>query len=78
MVIHEAFYDLNISENDYVNLTYLDYGLFRNKATQKLLLCEATNDDGSIMTDAKGKAAWDAFVKKPNEINPLFLDEILF
>ena len=78
IVIHEVFHELNLSENYYVKMTYLDYGPFRNKATQKLILCEATNNDGSIMTDAKAKVAWAAFVKKPAEIGPLFLEEILF
>ena len=78
MVIHEAFHDLNISENDYVKLTFPDYDPFRNKETQKLLLCEATSNEGSIMTNAKAKTAWDAFVKKPAEIGSLFLEEILF
>ena len=78
MVIHDAFHELNISENAYVKLKYPDYGPFQNKSTQKFLLAEATNDNGSIMTNTEGKAAWDAFVKKPAEIGSLFLEEILF
>ena len=82
MVIHEVFQELNISETEDVKIKYTkenpDYGPFRDKATQKLILCEASEDDGSLMADAEGKAAWDAFVKKPAEIGPMFLEEIFF
>ena len=77
-VIHDAYHGLNISENNYVKLTFPDYGPFRNKKTQKKLLAVATNDDGSATTVDESKAAWDALVKKPDEINPLFIEEILF
>ena len=30
------------------------------------------------MTTIDGKAAWDTLVKKPDKINPLFIEEILF
>ena len=30
------------------------------------------------MTAIEGQVAWDALVKKPKEINPLFMEEILF
>jgi len=76
--IYDAFNELNISENDYVVLKYPNYAPFQNKATQKKLLAQATKADGSIMNDTKGQAAWDAFVKKPDDINPLFFEEILF
>ena len=77
-VIHEAYHELNISENDYVKLTFPDYGPFQNKKTQKKLLAATTKVDGLAMTAIKGTSAWDAFVKKPAEINPLFMEEILF
>ena len=82
MVIHDVFQELNISETDDVKIKYTaanpDYGPFRDKATQKLILCKASEDDGSLMPDAEGKVAWDAFVKKPAEIGPMFLEEIFF
>ena len=66
--------------DQFVNLRLIfgDYSPFQNKSTQKKLLVETTKIDSSIMTNAERKAALDAFVKKPNEINPLFLKEILF
>ena len=82
MVIHEVFTELDISETEDVKIKYTkekqDYGPFRDKATQKLILCEASEDTGALMPDAEGKAAWDAFVKKPSEIGPMFLSEIFF
>ena len=77
-VIHEAYQEMNISENNYVKLTFPDYSPFRNKKTQKKLLKKATNVDGSAMTVLNGQAAWDTLVKKPDKINPLFIKEILF
>ena len=77
-VIHNAYQELNISKNDYVKLTFPDYGPFQNKKTQKKLLVVATKIDGSAMTAIEGKVAWDAMVKKPDEINPLFIEEIIF
>ena len=77
-VIHDAFHALNISAGDYVKITFPDYSPFQNKKTQKKLLAAATNADELAMTNAKIKAAWTALVKKPAEINPLFMKEILF
>ena len=77
-VIHDAYQELNISENNYVKLTFPDYGPFRNKKTQKKLLVAATKQDGLAMTAIEGNAAWDILVKKPDEINPLSIEEILF
>ena len=77
-VIHNAYHELNISENVYVKLALPDYGPFQNKKIQKKLLAEATNADRLAMTAINGKAAWDKLVKKPNEISPLFMKEILF
>ena len=56
-VIHEAYHELNISENDYVKLTFPGYGPFRNKKTQKKLLAAATKADGSAMTAIEGQVA---------------------
>ena len=61
-----------------VKITFPDYGPFRNKKTQKKLLAVTTKADESAMTDVEGKAAWDALVKKPAGINPLFMEETLF
>ena len=76
--IYDGFNELNISENTSVVLKYPDYAPFRNKATQKKLLAQATKNDGSTMNDIEGQAAWDAFVRKPDDINPLFFEEMLF
>ena len=54
------------------------YAPFRNKVTQKKLLTFGTKQDGTTMNEMKGQAAWDALVKKPADINPLFLEEIIF
>ena len=77
-VIYDAHHLLNISEGDYVKITFPDYSPFRNKKTQKKLLAVATKADDLAMTAIKGKVAWDALVKKPADINPLFMKEILF
>ena len=77
-VIYEAFFALNISEEDYVQLTFLNYAPFCNKKTQKKLLAFATKVDGSAMNAVKCKAAWDTLIKKPADMNPLFMEEILF
>ena len=51
---------------------------FFNKATQKKLLAFSTKTDGSDMNAIKGQAAWDALAKRPADINPLFMEEVLF
>ena len=83
MVINDVYQELNISETDDVVIKYTeakpDYGPFRDKATQKELLKIASHATTNVpMNDADGEAAWQAFVKKPAEIGPLFLLEILF
>ena len=83
LTIHDVYQELKISENDNVVIKYTeanpDYGPFRDKATQKELLKIATNaTTNAPMNDVGGNAAWQAFVKKPNETGPIFLTEILF
>ena len=83
MVIHDVYQELNISENDDVAIKYTelnpDYGPFCDKATQKALLKIATHATTNVpMNDADREIVWQAFVKKPAEIGPLLLDEILF
>ena len=77
-VIYDAFYELNYTEGKPVKLTWGDYDPFRNKATQKNLLAFNTKHDGTTMNEIEGQAAWDGLVKKPADINPLMLKEILF
>ena len=48
-VIYNAFFALNISEGDYVQLTWPEYVPFCNKKTQKKLLTFATKADSSAM-----------------------------
>lgn len=76
--IYDVFHELNISENDVVKLTYPIHHPIRNLATTKKLMAKATNANGTIMNLQDGQAAWDAFVKKPDEINPLLLEEVTF
>ena len=49
-----------------------------DKTTQHKLLEIITNADGTSMSETDKQAAWDAFLKKPEECNPLFLEETLF
>ena len=77
-VIYDTFYALNILEGEQVKLIWGEYTPFCNKATQEKLLTFGTKKDGSAMNAIKGQAAWDALAKKPADINPLFLKEILF
>ena len=73
---------MDISKTEDVVIKYTeanpDYGPFRDKATQKELLKIASHADKTPMNNADREAAWKAFVKKPAEIGPLFLTEILF
>ena len=61
-----------------LQLTYGEYGPFRNLATQKKILATSTKADGSMMDTVDGQAAWDRRIRKPAEINPLILEEIIF
>ena len=47
-------------------------------SSQRKLLDMITKSDGTPMSETDGQAAWDAFLKKPKDCNPLFLEEILF
>ena len=83
MVLNDVYEELNISETDDVPITYTelnpDYGPFRDKATQKELLKVASDATTNVpMNDVDGEAAWQAFIKNPAKIGPLFLSEILF
>ena len=74
---------LGISETDDVVIKYTelnpDYGPFRDKATQKELLKIASHATTNVpMNDADKETIWQACVKKPAEIGPLFFLEILF
>ena len=64
-VIYNAFFALNISEGDYVKLTWGEYAPFCNKKNKKKLLAFATKADGSDMNAIKS-------------ITLLFMEEILF
>ena len=75
--IYDVFHELNISENDYVKLTYPYHQPFRNLETKKKLTAKAMNDNGTVMNLVDGQAAWDAFVKTDG-INPLLLEEVMF
>ena len=83
MVINNVYQELNISKTDDVVIKYteakLDYGPFRDKATRKELLKIASHATTNVpMNDADRETTWQACVKKPAEIGPLLLSEILF
>ena len=55
-----------------------DYGPFCNKVTQKKLLVIGINPDCAAMNKTAGQAAWDKLMGKPDDINSLMLEEIIF
>ena len=55
-----------------------EYTPFCNKATQKKLLEFGTKQDGIAMNIIEGQTEWDTLAKKPADINPLFLEKIIF
>ena len=65
---------------DFTNLKLVwgDYGPICKKPTQKKLLKMITLSNGIPMAEVVGQSLWDAFLKKPTECNPLFLEEIIF
>ena len=66
--------------NDFSNLKLVwgNYSPNCNKPTQKKLLELVTLSNGTPMAEIDGQIVWDAFLKKPAECNPLFLEEIIF
>ena len=66
--------------NDFTNLKLIrgNYGPICIKLTQKKLLELITLSNGTPMEEVGGQIVWDAFLKKPAECNPLFLEEIIF
>ena len=59
-------------------LKFGNYGPFCNKPTQKKLLDLITLTDGTVTTETARQTTWDAFVKKPSNINLLVLKEVMF
>ena len=66
--------------NEFSNqqLVWPNYHPIRGKTTQRKLLEIITNIDGTPMSETDRQAAWDAFLKKQEECNPIFLEEMLF
>ena len=72
-VIQAALDDFNS-----LKLQWGDYGPFCNKVTQNKLLAIGNYPDGTAMNETGGQAAWDNFIEKPADINPLVLEEVIF
>ena len=61
-----------------LKLAWSDCRLIQNKTTQHKLQAISINNDGTVMSETNGQAAWDQFVDNRFKISPLLLEEIFF